>query len=106
MGKPGLAGPQGPRGLNGTRGPQGPRGVQGTRGTPGEPISPPEVLVSPQFLTVNEQQTVRVHCISSGIPKAQISWSREKNSIGIDSISLNSTNGEMVIHNATFNDRG
>ena len=76
------------------------------RGAPGESISPPEVLTSPQSLTVNELQTVRVICSASGNPRAQISWGKEKNSTSGEKVSLNSTTGEMVIHNVTFEDRG
>ena len=104
-GKPGVSGPQGPQGLKGPRGPPGPRGLPGVRGAPGKSISPPEVLVSPQSLAVNEHQTVRVICSASGNPKAQISWRRENSTRG-EKVSLNSTTGEMVIHNVTFEDRG
>ena len=104
-GRRGIQGPPGqtgPRGPVGPYGPQGPPGLQGRQGNPGVSVSPPMVLVSPQSFTVNERQTVRLHCSVSGIPTAQISWRRGKTTIK----RLNSTNVELVIRNVPFEDSG
>ena len=100
MGPPGVAGPPGPKG---PIGPPGTPGAPGPKGTPGKSISPPLVILSPQALTVDEHQTVRLYCSASGNPKPRISWIKEENS---KNIQLNITTAVMIIKNITFEDRG
>ena len=70
---------------------------------PGLILSPPRVIVAPQSLTVNEQQTIRLYCNASGNPRPQLSWIKEENG---KRVQLNRNTTEMVLNIVTFRDRG
>ncbi|CAH3166276.1 unnamed protein product, partial [Porites lobata] len=58
-GKTGITGPAGPRGEKGDKGDSGPKGIPGPPGRPGKSISAPQVMLSPNKQTRDEELIVR-----------------------------------------------
>ena len=76
----------------------------GLKGYPGESISSPEVTVSPDTLTVTENQTATFYCSASGNPRPVVTWRKVNGSLGDESVSIN--DGKLEISNSSYNDTG
>ena len=115
-GRPGKTGKHGPRGIMGPAGPPGPEGPQGIRGErglpgpigprgkPGQSVAFPKVIISPQFLTVNETNTAAFHCSATGNPRPLVKWSKLNGNLGVNTQVTQS--GQLVISRVQFGARG
>ena len=110
MGPPGPAGKQGIMGLAGEKGAQGekgdagPPGMPGPKGDPGESLSSPDVIVSPQSLTVNESEAASLQCSASGNPAPKVVWSRVNGSLPVGRSVV--FGGKLEVQNSEMNDSG
>ena len=102
---------QGPPGPPGPRGPPGIRGNDGPQGMPGQEVSlanqrpPPDVIISPPSLTVNETDSAAFYCSATGNPRPVIMWRKLNGSVAKDRSNTNSP-GRLVINRVQFSDRG
>ena len=103
-GKQGLMGPAGEKGAQGEKGDAGPPGMPGPKGDPGESLSSPDVIVSPQSLTVNESEAASLQCSASGNPSPKVVWSRVNGSLPVGRSVV--FGGKLEVPNSEMNDSG
>ena len=103
-GKQGIMGPAGEKGAQGEKGDAGPPGMPGPKGDPGESLSSPDVIVSPQSLTVNESDAASLQCSASGNPAPKVVWSRVNGSLPVGRSGV--FGGKLEVQNSEMNDSG
>ena len=78
-------------------------GHPGPKGDAGESISAPQVIVSPNLLTVTQNQTATFHCSDDGSPKPSVSWSKIS---GTGLVNTGGQDNKLQIKSAGYNDSG
>ena len=78
-------------------------GHPGPKGDAGESISAPQVIVSPNLLTVTQNQTATFHCSADGSPKPSVSWSKIS---GTGLVNTGGQDNKLQINSASYNDSG